>query len=47
MNKNFNRLALPPKISYMAEFKNNSSFISTESHQQILPVYKDLKIINY
>ena len=26
----------------MAEFKNNSSFISTESYQQILPDYEDL-----
>ena len=40
MKKNFDRLALPPKISYTAEFKNNYSFISTESHQQILPDYK-------
>ena len=28
--------------NYIAEFKNNSSFISTESHQQILPDYEDL-----
>ena len=42
MNKNFYRIALPYKISYIAEFKNNSSFISTQSHQQILPDYEDL-----
>ena len=28
MNKNFHRLALLCKISYITEFKNNSSFIS-------------------
>ena len=28
--------------NYIAEFKNNSSFISTESYQQILPYYEDL-----
>ena len=42
MNKNFGRLALLYKISYIANLKNNSSFISTESHQQILPDYEDL-----
>ena len=42
MNKNFGRLALLYKISYIAELKNNSSFISTEPHQQILPDYEDL-----
>ena len=42
MNANFDRLALLYNISYIAEFKNNSSFISTESHQQILPDYEDL-----
>ena len=26
----------------MAKFKNNSSFISTESNHQILPEYEDL-----
>ena len=29
-------------INYIAEFKNNSSFIATESYQQILPDYEDL-----
>ena len=42
MNTNFDRSALLCKISYIAEFKNNYSFISTESHQQILPDYEDL-----
>ena len=42
MNKNFDRLALLHKISYTAEFKNNASFISTESQQQMLPNYEDL-----
>ena len=28
--------------NYIAEFKNNSSFISTESHQQIVSDYEDL-----
>ena len=42
MNKNFDRLALLYKISYIPEFSNNSSFISTASYQQILPDYKDL-----
>ena len=42
MNKNFDRVTLLQKISYIAEFKSNSSFISTESHQQMLPDYKDL-----
>ena len=42
MNKNFDRLVLVYKISYISKLKNNSSFISTESHQQILPGYKDL-----
>ena len=37
MNKNFDRLTLLHKIGYTAEFKNNVSFISTESHQQMLP----------
>ena len=41
MNKTFDRLALH-RISYIAEFKNNSSFISTESHQQVLPDYENL-----
>ena len=34
MNKNFDILALLHKISDIAEFKNNSNFISTESSQQ-------------
>ena len=42
MNKNFDRLALLYKISYTAEFKINASFISTESHLQMLPDYEDL-----
>ena len=42
MNKNFDRLALLYKINYSAELKNNPSFISTESHQQMLPDYEDL-----
>ena len=42
MNKSFDRLALPYKISYSAEFNNNVSFISTESHLQMLPDYEDL-----
>ena len=42
MNKNFTRLALLSKISSTAEFKNNASFISTESHLQMLPDYEDL-----
>ena len=42
MNKNFDRLALLNKISYVAKLKNNTSFISSESHQQILPDYGDL-----
>ena len=42
MNKSFDRSVLLNQISYIAEFKNNSSFISTESHQQILPDYEDL-----
>ena len=42
MNKNFDRLALLYKINYTAELKNNASFISTESHQQMLPDYEDL-----
>ena len=42
MNKNFARLALLHKISYTTEFKNNASFISTESHLQMLPSYEDL-----
>ena len=33
MNKNF---------SYTAEFKNNASVISTESHPQMLPDHEDL-----
>ena len=38
MNENSDRLlVLLYKIGYVAEFKGNSSFISTESHQQILP----------
>ena len=28
--------------NYIADFKNNSSFSSTESHQEILPDYEDL-----
>ena len=44
MNKNVDRLALLYKISYITEFKNNSSFISNESCQQILPDYEDLII---
>ena len=28
--------------NYLAEFKNKSNFISTESNQQILPDYEDL-----
>ena len=42
MNKNFDSLALLHKTSYNAELKNNASFISTESHQQMLPDYEDL-----
>ena len=42
MNKNFDRLALLYEISDIPEFNNNSSFISTESHQEIIPDYKDL-----
>ena len=42
INKNFDRVTLLQKISYIAEFKSNSSFISTESDQQMLPDYKDL-----
>ena len=42
MNKDFDRLALLYKISYAAEFKNNASFISTESHLQMPPHYEDL-----
>ena len=41
MNKSFGKVKLSYKISYIAEFKNNSSFISTESHQEILPHYED------
>ena len=33
MNKNFDRLALLYKISYIAEFKINSNLISTQSYQ--------------
>ena len=40
-NKSFDRLALLYKIISL-EFKHNSSFISTESYQQILPDYEDL-----
>ena len=42
MNKNFDRLVLLYKITYIAEFKNNANFISTESHLQMLPDYEDL-----
>ena len=42
MNKNFDRLALLFQISYITGFKNNSSFISTELHQQILADCEDL-----
>ena len=42
MNKNFDRPALLHKISYTAEFKSNASFISAESHQQMLPNYEHL-----
>ena len=42
MNKNFDRLVLLYKIPYIAEFKNNANFISTESHLQMLPDYEDL-----
>ena len=42
MNKNFDRLTLLYKIIYTAEFKNNASFILTESHFQMLPGYEDL-----
>ena len=41
MNENFDRLVLLYKINYTAEFKNNANFISTESHLQMLPDYKD------
>ena len=41
MNKNFGRLALLCKI-IPQNSKKNFSFISTESHQQILPDYEDL-----
>ena len=42
MNKKFGRLTLIYKISSTAEFKYNASFIPTESHLQMLPVYEDL-----
>ena len=42
MNKNFDRLALLYKINYTAELKNIASFISTESHQEMLPDNEDL-----
>ena len=42
MNKNFDRLTILYKISYAAEFKNNGSFISTETRQQFPPDYEDL-----
>ena len=43
MNENSDRLlVLLYKIGYVAECKSNSSFISTESHQQILPGYEYL-----
>ena len=42
MNENFDRLVLLYKINYTAELKNNANFISTESHLQMLPDYKDL-----
>ena len=44
INKNFDKLALLYKINYISKFKNNSSFISTESHQPILPDYRDFII---
>ena len=48
MNKNFDRIVLLHKISYAARLKNNGSFISTESHVQMLPNYKGLnQVINY
>ena len=43
MNKNFDRLTLLYKISYITEFKNNSRFFSIESHQEILPDYEDFR----
>ena len=42
MNKNVYRLALLYKISSNVEFKNNSSFISTESHQKMPLDHEDL-----
>ena len=42
MNKNFDGVTLLHKISYTAEFKNNTSFTCTESHQQILSDYQYL-----
>ena len=42
MNKNFYRLALLYKTRYNVKFKDNSSFLSTESHQQMLLDYEDL-----
>ena len=45
MNKTFDRLALPNKINYTAEVKNNSSFISIfqlNHINKILPDYEDL-----
>ena len=41
MYGNFDKLEL---LHYIAEFKNNSNFISTESHQQILSDYKELTL---
>ena len=42
MNKNCNSLTVLYKISYITAFKINSSFLSTEAHQQMLPDYEDL-----
>ena len=42
MNKNCNSLTVLYKISYITGFKINSSFLSTEAHQQMLPDYEDL-----
>ena len=41
MNKSFDRLALLYKISYTAILKKNASFISNESHLQMLTDYED------
>ena len=42
MKKNCNSLTVLYKFSYITGFKNKSSFLSTEAHQQMLPDYDDL-----